>query len=96
MATTTETKANIELYLINQYEAYRADEVGIGWSITDDIKDTVYYKSEVVEKKVFELPAGVNKEDIIRVHTEVDGSPILETATDVYGYDGEKFVRITA
>ena len=73
----------IELYLINQYQAYSASEVGEFWSDTVH-KDTMYYKSEVVRKDTFYLPWGVSADDVISVHTDDDGKPLIETQTEVY------------
>lgn len=47
----------MKVYKINQYEAYRADEKGVRYSINEPGNDTVYYKSEVVSFDV-NLPEG--------------------------------------
>ena len=45
----------VTLYLINLYEAYRADEVGVRAMLRVP-EDTMYYKSEVLEEAEVELP----------------------------------------
>lgn len=47
----------MKVYKINQYEAYRADEQGVRYSINAPGNDTEYYKSEV-ETFDIELPDG--------------------------------------
>lgn len=71
------------LYLIDTIEAYRADEQGKCWS-PEMPKDTIDYKHNVVEERIFALPAGVQPADIIAVHTEKDGRPFVETESDIY------------
>lgn len=72
----------VHLYLVHTYEAYRADECGKRWSLTEP-KDTIDYKHTVLKEQDFVLPEGVCEDDIYSVHTDDDGSPIIETATDV-------------
>ena len=52
----------IKLYLLNWYEAYRADEQGQRWSFVIP-NDNIDYKSEVVEEAEFILPAGFEVKD---------------------------------
>lgn len=72
----------VHLYLVHTYEAYRADECGKRWSLTEP-KDTIDYKHTVLKEQDFVLPEGVHEDDIYSVHTDDDGSPIIETSTDV-------------
>ena len=47
----------MKLYLINNYEAYRADEKGVyaGRKVPED---TIYYKHEILEEANVQLPDG--------------------------------------
>jgi hypothetical protein len=47
----------MKVYRVNQYEAYRADEIGVRYSINEPTNDTVYYKSETQCFEI-ELPKG--------------------------------------
>jgi hypothetical protein len=46
----------ITLYRIRQTEAYRADEIGKGWSFEPYGKNTDCYRGETLFSKEFELP----------------------------------------
>ena len=46
-----------KLYLVNTYEAYRADEIGVKASIHEPI-DTIDYKHEVIAEDEIILPIG--------------------------------------
>jgi len=50
--------ATITLYRNAQRAAYRADEVGEGWSLEPYGDDTEYYSGETVEEEEFVLPEG--------------------------------------
>lgn len=47
----------MKLYLINVYEAYRADEQGVR-AFVEIPKDTIHYKHEVINEADVELPEG--------------------------------------
>lgn len=48
---------NIKLYLINQYEAYQATELGV-IAVRELPNETAYYKHEVLAESDVELPNG--------------------------------------
>lgn len=51
----------VKLYLVNQYSAYQIGEQGIYASL-DAPKDTLDYKSEILEETEVELPEGITCE----------------------------------
>ena len=61
----------MKLYLINIYEAYRADEQGVT-AMREVPNDSDYYKYEVLEEADVELPAGFELEK-----TQGDGTEIF-------------------
>ena len=61
----------MKLYLINIYEAYRADEQGVT-AMREVPNNSDYYKYEVLEEADVELPAGFELEK-----TQGDGTEIF-------------------
>lgn len=47
----------VMMYKVHTYQAYRADECGTKW-MTSEPADTVYYKSETLERAAKHLPEG--------------------------------------
>ena len=70
------------LYLVNVYEAYRADEQGITVMTSEPI-DTIYYKHEVLAEKTITLPKGVEYNEERNVWF-VNGNP-----ADLFFEDGQ-------
>lgn len=67
----------MKLYKIDTYEAYRADEKGVGWY--DYVpNDTAYYKHDVIEELDVE-----NINEAFNLYTDDDGKPFVETADNI-------------
>ena len=52
----------IELFKVNVYQAYRADETGVRWFLYEPC-DNVYYKCEILDEIEMELPKGITYDD---------------------------------
>ena len=80
---------NIKLYLINQYEAYQAAELGVT-AVHELPNETEYYKHEVLEESDVELPKGFKV-----VNTNGEGTEIFyrnETADMFTVREGDHYV----
>lgn len=75
-------KRTITLYLVNVYEAYRADEQGVQ-VMTSEPVDTIYYKHEVLKSVEAVLPEGVEYDEQMNTWS-VNGN-----SAELYWEDGK-------
>ena len=80
--------ASIKLYSAVCYNAWQMCETGFHWHQMKPY-DTTHYKYDRIEEHVFELPKGVESNDVINVYTEFDNTPLVETFDNVYSLEKE-------
>lgn len=80
--------ASIKLYSAICYDAWQMCEKGFHWHQREPY-NTTHYKFDRIEEHVFELPKGVESNDVINVYTEFDNTPLVETSDNVYRLEKE-------